>query len=120
MSSTARASSALASGTSTPRRPRSLASIAAESTPRTERTPPSRPSSPSTSKSATASEWSPLATRTASAIGRSSAQPGLRRSAGARLTVTFLSGRSVPTLSSAARMRTVPSLTEVAARPTTL
>jgi len=57
--------------------------------------------------------------RTATAIGRSKDAPSLRRSAGARFTVIFFRGRLRPTCSSAERMRTAPSRTEVAGRPTT-
>ena len=93
--STTSASPAPSAGTITPRRPDARASRAAASVPRTLRTSPSRPSSPSTSTPSSApGSRKPSAVSTASAIGRSSPQPGLRRSAGARLIVTRLSGRS--------------------------
>ena len=49
-----------------------------------------------------------------------SAQPALRRSAGAKLIVTRLSGRSWPHARNALRIRTPPSFTGGAASPTTL
>ena len=57
---------------------------------------------------------------TLAAIGRSSALPGFRRSAGARLTVTRFFGTSYPIALSAVLMRTAASRTDCAGRPTTL
>ena len=121
MPSTTSASAAHAAGITMPRSRAARARIAAASTPRTLRTAPSRPSSPSTSRPSSASaRITSSATRTASAIGRSRPQPGLRSPAGARLIVTFLSGRSWPTVFSALWIRVAPSRTDCAGSPTTL
>ncbi len=91
MPSTTAASRAFVSGTTTALILFSRAASAAESAPRTERTCPSSDSSPRkiywSSRLPKNAPWQP---RIESAIGRSKAEPSLRMSAGARLTVTLM------------------------------
>ncbi len=61
----------------------------------------------------------PEATRMPTAIARSKRPPSFGRSAGARLTVTRPAGKSKPQLESAARTRSLLSLTAVSSSPTT-
>jgi len=60
----------------------------------------------------------PLAIRTPNAIGRSKAEPSLRMSAGARLTVILRLGNSKPELRSADFIRSKASRTAPSANPT--
>src|SRR5580698_8400269 len=60
----------------------------------------------------------PLAIRTPNAIGRSKAEPSLRMSAGARLTVILRLGNSKPELRSADFIRSKASRTAPSASPT--
>ena len=62
----------------------------------------------------------PSADSTDSAIGRSRREPSFRRSAGARLTVTFRPGKGSPELRTAARIRSSLSRTAPPGSPTTV
>ena len=91
---TAAASARFATGTSrVPTRSRRQVSAAA-STPRTGWIWPSSASSPTTASGAVRTLTIPVAVRMPRAIGRSNAEPSLRRSAGARFTVTRSFGKA--------------------------
>ena len=85
--------------------------------PRTGRIVPSSASSPRQMPSVSVRSW-PVARRIARAIARSNPAPSLRRSAGARFTVTRRSGNSKPALRIAARTRSRASWIAVSGRPT--
>ena len=75
-------------------------------TPGTRRIDPSRPSSPQKASSRTASDGiTSKATSSPTAIAKSSPEPVLRYTGGARLTVIFLSGQVYPHVTIAARTR---------------
>ncbi len=105
--------------TSRPRAPLREAARAWASTPRTGRSCPSSPSSAADQTPSTRplGSW-PLAISSPRAIGRSNQGPSLRRSAGARLTTTRVSGTFRPLLRRAARTRSRASCTAVSASPT--
>src|SRR5438445_9507636 len=116
---TSPASLAFAWGTSRPRPPRSRTASAMLRTPGTGRTVPSRESSPIVRRpsSAPGGIWW-VAARSPRAIGRSNAEPSLRVSAGARLTVIRLMGTSYPEFRTAARTRSRASRTPASGSPT--
>ena len=99
--------------------PQRRASSTMGSTPFTPRMPPSRESSPMNSLPSTLS-WGryPEAARIPTAMGKSRAEPSLRRFAGARLTVMRFRGNRYPELRRAVRTRSRASLTAVSASPT--
>ena len=117
--STKWASRALALATTKARAPCCRAWRARARTPRTGRKLPSRPSSPQlqTPQVAWGLSW-PLATSRAKAMGRSKPGPSLRRSAGARFTMTRVSGTLRPLWRRAERTRSRDSCTAASARPT--
>ena len=87
------------------------------STPRTERTLPSRASSPSQAAPGGSSRRR-LALMIAAAMARSKELPSLGSWAGARLTVTFWSGKLSPLLTMAIFTRSRASWSERSASPT--
>ena len=113
------ASLVLAVGTTRARAPWCRAWRARARTPRTGRKQPSRPSSPQlhTPPVASGLSW-PLATSRARAMGRSKPGPSLRRSAGARFTITRVRGTLRPLWRRAERTRSRDSCTAASARPT--
>ena len=95
------------------------ASSVIASTPGSPRIEPSRASSPASHQSASGrSGICSEAQRIAAAIARSNPGPALRRSAGARLAVIRLSGKSNPQLTIAARTRSRDSRTAASGSPT--
>ena len=119
--STTAASRAFAAGTINLRIPWSRASTAIGSTPGTARTAPSKPSSPIIRKPLSSRACSaPYAPRMPTAIGKSNPDPSFFRSAGARLTVIRVVGRSNPEFRIADCTRSRLSRTAVSGRPTML
>ena len=119
MPSTTAASAAFSAGSTTRRSPSERARTATGSTPRTGLSEPSSDSSPTNIVPATApASMRPIAARIPTAIGRSKPDPSLRRSAGARLTTTFLPDIRSPEFSNAARMRCSLSFTALSGSPT--
>src|SRR5258708_507799 len=117
-SRTKEASAADATG-STNAWPSLRAERAMASAPRTGRRSPVSANSPANSYCASWFEgiW-PVAARMPSAMGRSKRPDSLRRSAGARLTVTFRAGHSKREFCIAARTRSRASRTSASGRPT--
>jgi hypothetical protein len=115
------AARAFVSGTATALMPLSRATIAAESAPRTGRTLPSSESSPrNIIRSSAFPKNCPWHPASPSAIGRSNADPSLRKSAGARLMVAPCPyGKSIPQFFSADFTRCRLSFTALSGNPTT-
>ena len=112
-------SAAFCTGRRTPSIPFSRAIAVIESAPRMGLTLPSRDSSPRITIFFKRSlSIIPLAERIPMAIGKSNAEPSLRISAGARLTVILRTGRANWVLRMAAETRSLLSLTAASGRPT--
>ena len=94
------------------------AASAIGSAPRTGRTSPERESSPITAASGGSGLACPEAMRMPSRIGRSYTVPAFFRSAGAKFTVTRLTGKSRPQFFTEARTRSRASFTAASGRPT--
>ena len=102
-------------------RPACIPCHAMASAPRTGRSRPDSANSPANSYWASFSGLiCPDAARMPKAIGKSKRPDSFGRSAGARLTVIFLAGKSKPLWMMAARTRSRLSLTSVSGKPTIL